>query len=143
VRPKVYILASAAIFLLAPSVARGQRADSVIVRTFTYPDAQGRGPGTGFMIAMSPGPGNSYNYSYVHSIVSGSAAEAAGLMVGDTIVSIDGRDMLHGELFPVRVQGTRYRMLVRRGSEEIELVYIYPETAQAAPRESPAAASPP
>jgi S1-C subfamily serine protease len=75
---------------------------------------------------MRPGPGNVYTHPYVWLVIPGSAAEAAGLMVGDTILSIDGRDARYGIAFPVQVAGTRYVILVRRGAEELELTYVFP-----------------
>jgi C-terminal processing protease CtpA/Prc len=133
---KLALLAIAAFLLVHPCTANGQ-ANPATVRTTTYPSPSGRGPGWGFSIAMRPGPGNSYTYSFVASVTSGSAAERAGLMVGDTIIAVDGRDVRLGPLFPVRVAGTRYVILVRRGTEELELTYIYPEAEQSPRREGP------
>lgn len=92
---------------------------------------------------MRPGPGNDpYVYPMIDSVASGSAADKAGMMVGDSVISIDGRDMRFHPFFPVQVAGTRYVILVRRGSEELELVFIYPGVQAAPPTETPAAAPP-
>jgi S1-C subfamily serine protease len=137
---KPSFVAFATVFLLHSGVAYAQPETGV--REYRFPNVEQRTPVTGFTFGMRPGQGNSYTYPFVESIVPGSAAEAAGLMVGDTIISVDGRDMLHGQLFPVKVPGTRYVMLVRRGSEEMEIVYTYPQVEQAPKREDAAAAPP-
>lgn len=137
-----HLMAAAALLLLHPGAAHAQPSPGTATEhTYTYPQAPRRGPGWGFATGMRPGPGNSYNYPYVRTVISGSAAEAAGLMVGDTIISVDGRDMRYGPFFPVQVAGTRYVMLVRRGTEEIELVYTFPKLEEA-PREGTPAAPP-
>lgn len=139
---KPYLLALAATVLLHPCLAHAQpNAGNVRTRTYSHPDTPHRGPAWGFTIAMRPGPGNSYNYSVVRSVDPGSAAEAAGLMVGDTIVAIDGRDVREGVLFPVQVAGMRYVILVRRGAEELELVYTFPR-AEETPRREDGSAPP-
>lgn len=127
-KTKSYLLAIATLLLLHPVVAHGQPGSGTVRQhTFERPQAAQRGPDLGFTFAVRPGPGNVYTHPIVRSITSGSAAAAAGLMVGDTIVSVDGRDMRYETFFPVKVAGTRYVMLVRRGDEEIELTYTYPQ----------------
>ena len=139
VNAKLYLLALATTVLLHPCVAHAQpNSAGVRTHTYTYPDTPHRGPNWGFTIAMSPGPGNSYNYSYVRSVVTGSAAQEAGLMVGDTIVAVDGRDVRAAVLFPVQAAGMRYVILVRRGAEELELIYTFPKTEESPRREDPA-----
>lgn len=132
----LYLLALAGLLMLSPSVAHAQANSAnthTRTRTYTNPEASSRGPRWGFSTTMYPGPGNAYTHPVVRSVVSGSAAEAAGLMVGDTIVSVDGRDMRDSPFFPQQVPGTRYVMLVRRGNEEVELTYTYPQ-ADASPQ---------
>jgi S1-C subfamily serine protease len=134
VNPNRYLLAVAGLLMLRPGVAHAQQNSAgTNTRTYTYPEASPRGPRWGFSTIIYPGPGNVYTHPIVRSVDSGSAAEAAGLMVGDTIVSVDGRDMRYSLLFPVQVPGTRYLILVRRGNEEVELTYTYPQ-ADASPR---------
>lgn len=133
---KLHLLALAAFLLVHPSVVESQ-ANPGTERTITFPSAPQSGPGRGFSTAMRPGPGNSITHSFVDSVASGSAAERAGLMVGDTIIAVDGRDVRMAPLFPVKVAGTRYVILVRRGTEELELTYIYPEAEQTPRREGP------
>lgn len=133
---KLPLLAIAAFLLVHPCTADGQ-ANPPTTRTTTYPSPPGSGPGRGFTTRMRPGPGNAYTYSFVDSVASGSAAERAGLMVGDTIIAVDGRDVRAAPLFPVKVAGTRYVILVRRGTEELELTYIYPGAEQTPRREGP------
>lgn len=142
VNGKLYLMALAAI-VLQPYAAAAQPSSGV-VHEYRIPDSElpSRPPSIGFLIGVHPGPGNAYGYPYVREVVRGSVAETAGLMVGDTIVSIDGRDMRHDDFFPVKVAGTRYVMLVRRGTEELELVYVYPQVVESAGREQPTAAPP-
>jgi S1-C subfamily serine protease len=129
-----YLLAAAGLLILCPTVAHAQQGSaSTQTRTYTYPEASPRGARWGFSIIMYPGPGNAYAHPIVRSVDTGSAAEAAGLMVGDTIISVDGRDMRYEPFFPRQVAGTRYVMLVRRGDEEVELTYTYPQ-ADAGPQ---------
>jgi len=100
-------------------------------RTHTNRNAGAAPPRWGFAVGMRPGPNNTYGYPYVHTVVKGSNAERAGLAVDDTILSVNGRDARRPPLFPVREAGTRYVLRVRRGREEMELTFIYPETPAA------------
>lgn len=54
----------------------------------------------------------------VSSIVPCSPAHRAGLEPGDVLVRVDGREGTAGMLFPNGTPGTRYRLELRRGSEE-------------------------
>ncbi|HEX6038626.1 hypothetical protein [Longimicrobium sp.] len=129
--------------LLHPQMAHAQPGSGTR-HEYTFPGAEipPRGPSWGFSTIMRPGPGNDpYVYPIVGTVWSGSAAAAAGMMAGDTIIAIDGQDMRYHPFFPVRVAGTRYLMLVRRGAEELELVYVYPKEENP-PGEQPAAAPP-
>ncbi len=70
-------------------------------------------------------------YPAVSRVASGSPAERAGLAVGDTIVSANGRDARLGRIFPDRVPGTEYTVRVRRGGADRELrLVIGPEPAE-------------
>jgi membrane-associated protease RseP (regulator of RpoE activity) len=107
------------------AIANGNPANGSVARTF------------GFAWGMStrPGPDHSptFGHPYVTVVVPGSNAARAGLVVGDTIVSVNGRDTRQPPLFPVRRAGTEYVLLVRRGGEERELTYVFPEPQRAAP----------
>jgi S1-C subfamily serine protease len=50
-----------------------------------------------------------------------SPAAAAGFMVDDVVLSIDGRDSLERPLFPGLAPGRAYTVRVKRGDEEREL----------------------
>jgi len=107
--------------------------DSSRVRVWTNPALANRGPGWDFDIGMNPGPNHEYGYVYVARLEPGNAAHRAGLLVGDTILTVDGRDTRRAEpLFPREVPGTRYVLRIKRGEEEREIVYIYPAPVQAA-----------
>jgi membrane-associated protease RseP (regulator of RpoE activity) len=142
VNAKPYLLAFA-IILLRPHMGHAQPSSGV-VHEYRVPDSEipSRPPPSGFRFGVRPGPGNAYGYPDVREVVSGSAADAAGLEVGDVIVAVDGRDMRYEDFFPVKVAGTRYVMLVRRGEEELELLYTYPQVESSPRRETPAAAPP-
>lgn len=140
---KSCLLVVAAILFLRADAAHAQPSSGTVrERTYANPEASTREPRWGFATGMRPGPGNAYTHPYVWLVVPGSAAETAGLMVGDTILSIDGRDIRYGPFFLVEVPGTRYVMLVRRGTEELELTYIFPAAKDTPPAERPAAAPP-
>lgn len=138
---KLYLLVIAPILLHA-HVAHAQPSSGA-VHEYRVPDEEisSRPPPLGFLFGVRPGPGNAYGYPDVRTVVSGSAADAAGLKVGDVIVAVDGRDMRYEDFFPVTVAGTRYVMLVRRGEEELELVYTYPRTEPNTQQETSAATS--
>jgi S1-C subfamily serine protease len=61
-----------------------------------------------------------------------SPAAAAGFMVDDVVLSIDGRDSLERPLFPGLAPGRAYTVRVKRGDEERELRIV-----AAAPRAVP------
>lgn len=70
-------------------------------------------------------------YPAVGRVAPGSPAEQAGLMAGDTIVSVNGRDARLGRIFPDRVPGTEYTVRVRRGGADRELrLVVGPEPAE-------------
>ncbi len=108
-----------------PEIAQGQGEGGV--RTAINPDARPSTPVQGFRTEMRPGPGNAYTHDRVTLVVKGSNAERAGLEVGDVILDVDGRDVRGVPLFPSRVPGTRYLLRIKRGAEEMELTFIYPE----------------
>jgi hypothetical protein len=60
-------------------------------------------------------------HAQVVSIAPGSPAEAAGLMVGDVILTANGVDTRTARLMPDRTPGARYAFHIRRGAEEMDL----------------------
>lgn len=105
--------------------ANGNPANGSVARTF----------GFAWGVSSRPGPDQRpvFDHPYVTVVLPGSNAARAGLAVGDTIVSVNGRDTRQPPLFPVRRAGTEYTLLVRRGGEERELTYVFPEPQPAAP----------
>jgi S1-C subfamily serine protease len=69
---------------------------------------------------------------FVASVSPESPAAAAGFIVGDVVLSIDGRDSLERPLFPGLAPGRAYTVRVKRGDEERELRVV-----AAAPRPAP------
>lgn len=61
-----------------------------------------------------------------------SAAARAGVIVGDTLVAIDGRDPRIGRMFADMVPGERYTFTIHRAGQELSLVII-PDAARPAP----------
>jgi S1-C subfamily serine protease len=57
----------------------------------------------------------------VSGVQPGSPAAAAGFLVGDEILTVDGRSSLDRPLFPGLAPGRKYRIRVKRGSAEREL----------------------
>jgi S1-C subfamily serine protease len=58
---------------------------------------------------------------FVAAVSPESPAAAAGFMVDDVVLSIDGRDSLERPLFPGLAPGRAYTVRVKRGDEEHEL----------------------
>jgi hypothetical protein len=77
-------------------------------------------------IVIRPGeqPAPMNIYPAVSRVTAGSPAERAGLMVGDTIVSANGRDARLGRIFPDGTPGTEYTVRIRRDGAERELRLI-------------------
>jgi S1-C subfamily serine protease len=133
------VLALACTFAL-PAAAAAQPGTP---RTHVNGNAQPVAPRFGFAVGAKVGPNNTAGYPYVHTVVPGSNAERAGIQVGDTILTINGRDARDGQLFPVREAGTRYLLRVRRGREEIELNFVFPVIPARTAAPAAAAAAPP
>jgi len=138
-KPRLHLLAFAAVLALQPCLAAAQSSPArkaSRARTLGNPHATSRGPAWGFSIGMTSGSVNEYGYPYVVAVVKGSSAEQAGLAVGDTILSVDGRDARQPPLFPRTEPGTRYVLRVLRGREEQEITYRFPQPAET-PRPEP------
>jgi C-terminal processing protease CtpA/Prc len=78
---------------------------------------------------MKAGPNLEYTHPYITEVVKGSTAEEAGLAVGDTILSVDGRDTRQPPMFPDESPGVRHLMRIRRAGEEMELTFVMPASA--------------
>lgn len=74
----------------------------------------------------------------ISRVRSGGPADEAGLLVGDVLLSIDGRDTRKGGTFRGATPGHRYVLRVKRGDEEKELFLVAAAPANAqAPAPSP------
>jgi hypothetical protein len=72
-------------------------------------------------------------YPEVSGVSPGSPAARAGLLTGDTIVSVNGRDGRLGRIFPNTIPGTEYAIRVRRDGTEREVrLIVGPDTRPAA-----------
>jgi S1-C subfamily serine protease len=140
-RPLFFALAAALLtlpchaFAQSTSAGSGETSGQAVRRTMSRnPGSRPANPALalGFSFGMTPGRGNAYGYPYVRTVSKGSNAERAGLAVGDTILTIDGRDARQGRLFPEARPGARYVVRVRRNGEERELTYTFAPAAPAA-----------
>jgi len=89
------------------------------------------GPARGFVytgrLADGGGPLRWADYPIVSHVFSGSPAEAAGLRVGDSIMTVNGRDATETEaFFDAKVGGT-WTLTVQRGLQVLEISYILVE----------------
>lgn len=101
------------------AIPSGNLAAGTVVRTFGFAWGMSTRPGDGGTII--------FGHPYVTMVVPETNAARAGLVAGDTILTVNGRDTRQPPLFPVRRAGTEYLLLVRRGGEERELTYVFPE----------------
>lgn len=138
---RVLLLAGSALALVHPGVhaqSSGGPPDPAAGRVVvTHRTAASPPPSWGFAFGMRAGPRLEYTHPYVTEVVKGSTAEEAGLAVGDTILSVDGRDTRQPPMFPDESPGVRHLMRIRRAGEEMELTFVMPATAarsQARPR---------
>lgn len=99
------------------------------------PNAARNGPPTGVSLGFKGfGRGGLSEYPTVVRLASGGSGERAGLMVGDTIRAVNGRDARQIPVFPNRVPGARYVVRIRRGGEDREVTLVLPATPAAPPR---------
>jgi S1-C subfamily serine protease len=64
------------------------------------------------------------DFPVVSAVDSGSAAQAAGIAVGDVILAVNGKNGREGRLFRERAPGTKYVLSVRRGEEVKEITFV-------------------
>jgi S1-C subfamily serine protease len=72
-------------------------------------------------------------FPVVSAVDSGSAAQAAGIAVGDVILAVNGKNGREGRLFVERAPGTKYVLSVRRGEEVKEITFVMGVSSAAKP----------
>ena len=77
--------------------------------------------GGGRVVVDARGNPQPLDHPTIRSVTPSSPAALAGLAVGDTIVSVNGRDSRERPLFPDRRHGARYILRIRRADEEREV----------------------
>lgn len=80
--------------------------------------------GGGGVDVASDGSIRSLEFPVVRRVHPGSNAQRAGLMAGDTIVAVNGRNAKVRPLFDNRRPGTRIVMRIRRNGEEREVSFV-------------------
>jgi membrane-associated protease RseP (regulator of RpoE activity) len=70
-------------------------------------------------------------YPQVRSIKQGSAVQRAGLMLGDTVLTVNGRDMREWDVFHDAQVGTVYTLHVRRAGQERDVTFAIEPDATA------------
>lgn len=120
--PRLRTLLLLAGALAAPSIASAQQTITVA------PTAPARGwiglswrLDPSFVIRAGQPRTRAAGFPTVSRVETGSPAAAAGLRVGDAILSLNGADSRDGPLFSRVEPGTRYVVRIRRGDEEREL----------------------
>lgn len=136
---KLHILALAvACAALVPAHVHAQFDTTETSRTMTRrnPNPSRNGPTVGISLGFSGmrRTGQLTDYPVVTRLMAGGPGERAGLMVGDTLRSVNGRDARQPPVFPNRAPGARYVLRIRRRGEDREIVMVIPATAPAAPR---------
>lgn len=129
---RLLALALGTCLALHPSDARAQDATAPEMRSRTTvrnPNANRSGPRTGVSLGFSGfSPGRLKEFPTVRALTSGGSGERAGLMVGDTIRTVNGRDARQLPVFPNRAPGARYVLRIRRGGEDREVTMVLPNT---------------
>jgi hypothetical protein len=70
-------------------------------------------------------------YPQVRGIKQGSAVQRAGLMLGDTVLTVNGRDMREWDVFHDAQVGTVYTLHVRRAGQERDITFAIEPDAPA------------
>lgn len=95
----------------------------------------GGAPAGGMVVRQSPGPMNVYfgigwsiepsGSVIIDGVQEGSPAAEAGLQAGDVLLTVDGREPPKTlPIFPGATPGREYKLRVKRGSEEKEIVLV-------------------
>jgi membrane-associated protease RseP (regulator of RpoE activity) len=100
------------------------------------------GPSIGIAYTGNPVVGEDGQIRFAeHPVVTGvepnSSAARAGILPGDVLLAVNGRDARERGLFGQRVYGTRYTLRIRRGTEERDIAFVF-EPAPTAPAPAPA-----
>lgn len=75
-----------------------------------------------------------YVYPRVKYVLPRGPAARAGLVRGDLLVAVNGKDGREGALFPDYTPGATYRVRIRRGADEREVLLRVEPTPPGPPR---------
>lgn len=114
-----FLLRSVLVLVLVGASAEGARAqDSAPPRERAY-------TGVSFRTSVTPTAEGAITHSHpvVHAVRPGSPGEKSGLVPGDVILEMDGRDAREDGAMRMYAGG-RYTLRIRRGEEEHEIVIL-------------------
>ena len=115
----------------AASHARAREAGAGGFRAMAQNANRNRGPSTGVSLGFVGFSREGLSqYPVVVGLSPGGPGEKAGMMVGDTIRAVNGRDGRLLPLWPNRAPGVRYVVRVRRAGEDREVTLVLPSTPQ-------------
>ncbi len=122
----------AAIFLLGLSVAAVQPSTAVgQTEIHSTGGARGAIGPLGFVYSgradLSHSPPRWADYPVVRHVYETSPAQMAGLLVGDVILKVNGRDGCEFEPYRAHAPGTPFTLVVQRGREQKEISFVLVE----------------
>ncbi|HEX8392407.1 MAG TPA: PDZ domain-containing protein [Longimicrobium sp.] len=133
---------AAAVLLAAALIPRDARAQQIPagVRVTGSEVVMSRRPGpaigisyTGNPVRGEDGQMRFADYPVITGVDANSSAGRAGFRAGDVILRVNGKDARERGLFGQRTPGARYSVLVRRGTEEREINFVF-QPSEDAPR---------
>lgn len=126
---------AAACAVLLPAHVHAQVDTTQMSRSITRrnPGSPRNGPTVGISLGFVGfgQAGQLADYPTVVGLLKGGPGERAGLVVGDTLRTVNGRDARQPPVFPNRAPGARYVLRIRRRGEDREIVMVIPNTSSA------------